>query len=192
MKRLTMSVVAVLALVAASLPLMAQTAAPAARPSPHDVVNARMGTGRGGPLVVVYYGRPHATPANGGAKRKVWGTLVPYGQVWRAGADEATILTTQVPLVFGSLEVPAGAYTLAMQPEADGTAKLIINKQIGQWGIPYNGQATELGRVEMKKEAVPTEVEQFTIAFENKGADGQIMKFIWENTQYTVAFNAKK
>ena len=196
MNRLKMSVVAVSALVAGALPLVAQTVRQGGGPSPHETINAKIG-GQRGPMVMVVYGRPYAKAAvnnvpNTGAKRKVWGELVPYGKVWRAGSDEATLFITQQPLTFGTVEVPAGAYTLAMQPEADGTAKLIINKQIGQWGIPYNGEKTELGRIAMKKDAVDKEVEQFTIAIESKGTDTGVLKMIWENTQYSVEFKLKK
>src|ERR1700746_1257720 len=78
---------------------------------------------------------PHATDPQSGQDRKIWGELVPYGEVWRTGADEATLLITQKPIVMSGTTIPAGAYTLRTLPNEDGTAKLIINKQIGQWGI---------------------------------------------------------
>ena len=54
--------------------------------------------------------------------RKIWGGLVPYGKIWRTGADEATLLITQRPIELGGIVVPAGAYTLWTLPTADGKA----------------------------------------------------------------------
>ena len=77
------------------------------RASPHDAVNVRVGTGRGGTLVTIYYGRPYMKG------RVVWGTLVPWDAVWRLGSDEGTTLITPKDLVFGDFcMLSAGAYTL--------------------------------------------------------------------------------
>jgi len=65
--------------------------------------------------------------------RKVGQELAPYGKVWRTGANEATALTTEIDLNIGGAKVPAGKYTLYTLP-SEGTWKLIINKQTGQWG----------------------------------------------------------
>ena len=81
------------------------------------------------------------------------------------GSDEATVITTPVDLQIGDTVIPAGAYSLDMQPEADGTAKLIFNKDVSRWGIPYTPalQKDELVRVDMKKADAPKELDQFTI-----------------------------
>src|SRR5687767_13625148 len=79
--------------------------------------------------------------------RAVMGSLVPYGKVWRTGANAATTLTTTTDLMIGSLHVPAGKYTLFTIPgEREWT--LIVNKQTGQWGTNYD-QKQDLGRVKM-------------------------------------------
>ena len=65
--------------------------------------------------------------------RKVGQELAPYGKVWRTGANEATALNTEIDLNIGGTKVPAGKYTLYTLP-SEGTWKLIINKQTGQWG----------------------------------------------------------
>src|SRR3954468_1738661 len=161
MKRSMVSVVAALVFMAGgALPLMAQQA----RVSPHETISAVIDGNR----VTIVYGRPYSKDPKSGEKRAIWGKLVPYGQVWRMGSDEATTLITQQPLMFGDTLVPAGAYTLDMQPEADGKAKLIINKSLGHWGIPYTPAlvATELARVDMKKEAAAKEADQFTITID--------------------------
>ena len=69
--------------------------------------------------------------------RKIMGDLVPYGKVWRTGANPATTIITSVPLKFGSLLVPAGTHTLYSLPSATEWL-LIVNNQTGQWGLVYD------------------------------------------------------
>src|SRR5688572_2972596 len=69
--------------------------------------------------------------------REIMGGLVPYGKVWRTGANAATTLTTSTDLMIGNLHVPAGTYSLYTIPgEKEWT--LIVNKQTGQWGTNYD------------------------------------------------------
>lgn len=111
--------------------------------------------------------------------RQIMGKLVPYGQVWRTGANAATTLTTDVDLMIGSLHVPAGKYTLFTIPgEKEWT--LIVNKQTGQWGTNYD-QSQDLGRVKMTVKPVKDTVEQFAI-----GVDAKALTLTWENTQASV------
>ena len=175
--------------------LVAPPPAPAARLSPHETISLHLGNPRSGPLVTITYGRPFSKKAGTTEVRKIWGELVPWDKVWRMGSDEATTLLTQVPLDFGGTTVPAGAYTLCMFPDDKGTTKLIINKQIGQWGIPYTPaiQANELGRVDMKKDILNTQVDEFTIALvADPTTGGALIKAFWETTQYSVGFTVKK
>src|SRR5664279_3078053 len=83
-----------------------------------------------GKTVTINYSRPSVRD------RKIFGGLVPYGQVWRTGANSATSLKTDVDLTIGGAAVPAGSYTLYTIPSESGW-KLIINKQTGQWGTDY-------------------------------------------------------
>jgi hypothetical protein len=121
--------------------------------------------------------------------RKVGQELAPYGKVWRTGANEATSLTTEVDLNIGGVKVPAGKYTLYTLP-AEGTWKLIINKQTGQWGTQYD-ESQDLARVDMKKSSLPQPVEQFKIAFDKKSANTAELNLDWENTRVTVAVKAE-
>ncbi|PYJ88202.1 MAG: hypothetical protein DME70_04670, partial [Verrucomicrobia bacterium] len=95
------------------------------------------------------------------------------------------------PLDIGGTTIPAGTYSLFTQPEENGAAKLIVNKQTGQWGTKYD-EKQDLARIEMKKDAVDKAVDQFTIAIEKNPAGGGILKLTWENTQYSVALKTKK
>src|SRR5438477_3957393 len=67
--------------------------------------------------------------------RKIFGGLVPYGQVWRTGANEATTFITDTPLTVGGKDVPAGSYTIFTVPNEDKWT-LIVSKKTGEWGIP--------------------------------------------------------
>ena len=139
------------------------------------------------------YGRPYTKDPHSDEQRKIWGGLVPYGKVWRTGADEATTLIIQKPLMFGDTAVPAGAYTLWTLPAEDGSAKLIINKQIGQWGVgpgTYD-EKNDLARIDLTKTAVDTPVDQFTMSVSKNPAGGGIIKMSWENTEYSAPFTVK-
>ncbi|MDB4911587.1 MAG: hypothetical protein JWO39_2410, partial [Gemmatimonadetes bacterium] len=70
--------------------------------------------------------------------RTILGAVVPYGNVWRTGANEATVLIFDKDMTIGGTPVPAGAYSLWTIPKADGTVQLIINRQHGQWGTDYD------------------------------------------------------
>lgn len=132
----------------------------------------------GGKSITVDYSSPRAKG------RKIFGELVPYGEVWRAGANEATTFVTTADLMVGGKHVPAGKYTLFAIPDKDKWV-LIISKKTGEWGIPYPGEASDLVRVDMKAGATSGPVEDFTIAFD-KEAKGCALRMEWENTKASV------
>jgi hypothetical protein len=136
-----------------------------------------------GASIVVDFG----TPAKRG--REIWGKLVPYGQVWRTGANQATHFTTDRDLLLGTgadtLAVPAGSYTLFSIPAADGGV-LIVNTETGQTGTAYD-PAHDLGRVRLSPQPIEDPVEVFNIAVtpeENGGA----IRLQWDATQLVVPF----
>jgi hypothetical protein len=182
MNRRTSTMVIAAAIFSASS-LMAQQK----RVSPHETTSTVVDGNR----VTVVYGRPYTKDPKTGETRKIWGGLVPYGQVWRTGADEATLLITQQPIVLGETTIPAGAYTLFTLPEESGTATLIVSKQVGQWGTQYD-EKQDLARIELKKEALEKPVDQFTMAISKNPSGGGIVKLSWENTQFSVPFTVKK
>jgi hypothetical protein len=103
----------------------------------------------GAAQVLVDYSRPSARG------RTVWGgALVPYGQVWRTGANAATQLVTSADLTIGGAAVPAGTYTLFTLPTADG-GQLIVNKKTGEWGTEYDA-AQDLVRIPLRASALAT------------------------------------
>ena len=137
-----------------------------------------------GKTVTINYSRPSVRG------RKIFGGLVPYGQVWRTGANAATSLKSDVNLTIGGASVPAGSYTLYTIPNENGW-KLIINKQTGQWGTDYD-EKEDLARGDMKVSNNASPTEQFTISFDKTGASTATLKLDWANTTASVAVSEKK
>jgi len=129
----------------------------------------------------IVYGRPYLKG------RAVGKEVAPFGKVWRTGADEATTFTTDKPLKFGTLAVPAGTYTLYTLP-AEKDWHLIINKQTGQWGTQY-AQDQDLGRVPMTVGATSAPVEQLTISVDDTPGGGTL-RIEWGTRRATVPFTA--
>jgi hypothetical protein len=180
------SALVIAAVIFCASPLMAQQK----RVSPHETISSVIDGGR----VTIVYGRPYTKDPKTGEARKIWGGLVPYGKVWRTGADEATLLVVQKPILFGETTVPAGAYTLWTLPAEDGSAKLIINKQIGQWGAGPGiyDEKNDLARLDLKKEMLEKAVDEFTMSVGKNPSGGGVIKLMWEDTQYSVPFTGVK
>jgi Protein of unknown function (DUF2911) len=150
------------------------------RPSPPEQAKWDLG---GGKSVTIDYGSPRTKG------RKIYGALVPFGQVWRTGANEATTLVTPVDLSIAGTTVAAGSYTIFTVPNKDKWA-LIISKKTGEWGTDYPGQANDLARIDMKVSALPSLVENFTISFEKAG-NGANLNLDWETTRASVTVSKR-
>ena len=192
MKLLRLSVLCLTAALIGTTSLSAQQKkAKKARVSPPDVATATID----GNEVKIAYSRPQMKDPKSGEIRKIWGGLVPYGKVWRTGANEATILTVQNPIVLGGFELAAGKYSLFTVPMEGAGSKLIINTKTGQWGIPYKEEeekANELARVDLKRSMTSANVDPFTISVEKTGAGAGKITFAWADAQYTIGFKNKK
>ena len=129
----------------------------------------------------------YAAPSTYG--RKIYGELVPYGKVWRAGANSATALTTEADLNFNGLKVPAGNYTIYALP-GDSDWQLIINKQTGQWGTVYD-QSQDLGRVKMKVSKADAPIETYKMTLASSGGKQGTLTLAWENTVASVQFTVE-
>ncbi len=171
-----------------SLPLFAQQGPPPPRNriSPHETVSMVIDGGR----ITLVYGRPYSKDPKSGEVRQIWGVVVPYGKVWRFGADEATLFITQQTIELGGTTIPAGAYTLFMLLEQD-SAKLIVNKQVGHWGLQYD-EKQDLARIELKKAPLENNVDQFTLSLAKNPSGGGTLNIWWEKTHFSVAISAKK
>jgi hypothetical protein len=122
--------------------------------------------------------------------RKIFGDLVPFGEVWRTGADEATSFVPNTDLTIGGKNVPAGKYTLFTLPNPTKWT-LIISKQTGEWGIPYPGPQFDFARMEMKIANLPSPFENFTISFDQTG-NNCTMKLDWETTHASIEISEKR
>jgi hypothetical protein len=169
--------------VASALPVVAQEK----RVSPHETISARID----GDRVTVTYGRPYTIKPGTTEVRTIWGGLVPYGEPWRLGADEATQLTTQKPLVIEGKAIPAGAYTLYMVPQENGASQLAFSTKLGGWGIPVD-QSHDQVRVDLEKETLDKPVDQFTMTVGKSSSGGGELKLMWEKTQFSVPFSVQK
>jgi hypothetical protein len=116
--------------------------------------------------------------------RKIMGGLVPYGKVWRTGANPATTITTSSDLHFGNLLVPAGTHTIYSYP-SEKQWLLILNKQTGQWGTEYD-ITQDLGRIPMTAKPVSAAQEVMSISFENTTATSTELHVRWEKTDEFV------
>ncbi|MBE0595623.1 MAG: DUF2911 domain-containing protein [Gemmatimonadales bacterium] len=131
----------------------------------------------GGAHFTVDYSRPSVRG------REIWGALVPYGSVWRTGANAATHFTTDRALMIGTARVPAGTYTLWTTFTAD-TDTLIINAQTRIWGTAYD-PSQDLVRVPLERTELADPVELFTIAIE-PAAQGGTLQLVWDRRLLSV------
>lgn len=176
--------------------LMAQTPAPRVNStggrSPHETTSTIIGDFRTGNRITITYGRPYTKDPQSGEARKIWGGIVPWDQPNRLGADEATLLLTQKPLVFGDTTIPAGAHTLYLVPSENGTSYLAFSSNIGKWGVPVD-TTTDIARIPLEKSSLDQPVDQLTIRVEKDPASGGgSIKIAWENTQFSAPFTVAK
>lgn len=148
--------------------------------SPRASEEIAVGSGQ----VKVEYSRPFAKG------RRIFGGLVPWGTVWRTGANAATTLKTNVELKLGHVVVPKGTYTLYTLP-GEKAWKLIVNRQTGQWGTEYDPKM-DLARIEMKVEARSDFVEAFTISFHPDDAFRGTLRLSWEKLTLSVPYAFRK
>lgn len=135
-----------------------------------------------GANISIVYGRPSL-------KGRSEAEVMPAGQPWRTGADEATIITTDKALKFGSLSLAPGSYTINTQPGASGwqlIAGKLGPKADKQWGIPYQ-KDLEIGRAPMKVGKTASPVEQLTISIDDT-ASGGTLRIEWGTTSATIPF----
>ena len=150
------------------------------RPSPPASAACKFSDGK---TIKIDYSSPRAKG------RKIFGeasekALVPYGQIWRTGANDATTFVTDTNLNVGGKAVPAGNYTIFTVPKADAWS-LVISKKTGEWGTDYPGEKEDLVRAPMTVSKTSAPVENFTIAFDQTGSKCTL-RIEWENTRASV------
>ncbi|HEY0432688.1 MAG TPA: DUF2911 domain-containing protein [Chitinophagaceae bacterium] len=145
------------------------------RPSPPATATGKIN----GATITIDY----SSPAVKG--RQIWGALVPYDKVWRAGANEATLFSTDKDIMVEGKPLKAGKYSLyAIPGEKQWT--FIFNSQTGQWGIKMDGSTTEdqskdVLRVNAKPQKSSTMQERLTYKVQNNG-----FTLAWENIEVPV------
>jgi hypothetical protein len=181
--RVFCAVIAV-AVMAITLPALGQMAgmAPAQPGAPLASEAATATVTVAGGTIDIHYNTPHLRGRHLGGPE-----IVPYGQVWRTGANPATTLITSVPLKFGDLLVPAGTHTIYSWPAADAW-KLIINNETGQWGTEYKPEM-DLGRIPMKAKPMSAPQEVMSISFENTSETSTELHVRWETTDQLVVIS---
>jgi hypothetical protein len=150
------------------------------RPSPPASAACKFSDGK---TIKIDYSSPRAKG------RKIFGeasdkALVPYGQIWRTGANDATTFVTDANLTVGGKAVPAGSYTIFTVPKADSWW-LVVSKKTGEWGTDYPGEREDLVRAPMTVSKTSAPVENFLIAFDQAGSKCTL-RMEWETTRASV------
>jgi hypothetical protein len=158
----------------------------ATRKSPLDSVSFTVG----GQPVQVCYGRPSLR-----GRTMLGGEAVPYGKLWRTGANEPTMIHTAAPLSIAGLKVPAGTYSLYTVP-GPSEWEVIVNRSITQWGEEHSYtdqvKAQEVGRAKVKAEKTPAAVEQFTIRPDPGTGDATALVLEWQTTRVRIPLSPGK
>lgn len=145
--------------------------------SPKAILQTRVGLTD----VSVEYSRPGLK----GRDKKIFGDLIPYGEVWRTGANESTKVTFKDNVKIGGKELAAGTYALYTIPGADEWTVIFSNK-LDLWGDSGYQNADDALRVKVKPTTIPLPKETFTIDFSNYTTNGANLDITWDNTQVTV------
>jgi hypothetical protein len=133
----------------------------------------------------VFYNRPYKK------NREIFGGLVPFDEVWRTGANEATTFETNRPISIEGKRLNPGKYTLWTVPDSV-TWTVIFNSEYGQWGVDHNGEANrnpnrDVLNIPVHAVTQSREFEQFTITFEKMDGDAE-MVLLWDKTVVAVPF----
>ncbi|NNC50054.1 MAG: DUF2911 domain-containing protein [Flaviramulus sp.] len=131
----------------------------------------------------VFYNRPSKK------NREIFGALVPFNQVWRTGANEATTFETNKDLELGNMTLPRGKYTLWTVPK-DSVWTVIFNSKQYSWGVnaemkPMWDPNYDVVNIEVPVQDLENMVEQFTIAFDNS-TDKLFLTMAWDDVKVAV------
>jgi hypothetical protein len=139
--------------------------------------------------VKVCYGRPSSR-----GRVMLGGKDIPYGALWRTGANEPTIFYAPIALKVAGIAVPPGTYSLYTVPGRTEW-EIIVNRSISQWGkedqYTDKVKAQELGRAKVKSEPVSPPIETFTIRAEPDGKNANLV-LEWEKTRVKIPIQAAK
>jgi hypothetical protein len=117
--------------------------------------------------------------------REIFGGLVPYGAVWRTGANQATRITFSTPVKFNGADVPAGTYALFTIP-GENEWTIILNKTASQWGAFRYDPKEDLVRVKATPMKIAEHVETFTIEIDDIRDESATLYLMWDKTLVPV------
>jgi hypothetical protein len=175
MKTTKMFALAVLGLTLTAGPVLAQQLE-LPRPSPKAMVMQQVGLTE----VTIAYGRPAVRG------REVWGSLVPLGQVWRTGANEATTITFSTEVTVAGTVLPAGTYGLFTIPGKNEWT-VILNKGATQWGAYQYTSGDDVVRFSVKPQSAEF-AEMMTFSIADVSNDGAVVHLHWERVQVSFPF----
>jgi len=133
--------------------------------------------------IKVEYSRPYKKGRNLFGNNE---SLIPYGKVWRTGANEATEISFNKDILVLGQKLKAGTYTLFTIPN-DVSWTIIFNNELDQWGAFTYNESEDILRVKAASLLVPNETETFTIDFK-EGVVNVEMRLFWGNTMVTIPF----
>ena len=129
--------------------------------------------------IKIVYGQPYKKG------RDIFGGLIPYGEIWRTGANEATEMTTTKDIRFAGEPLPAGTYALFSIPERDQWT-IILNSRLGQWGaFEYDPQYDVL-RAQVPAVKTNQIVEAFTVQFDEVKNNETLIRLSWDSTRVRI------
>ena len=158
--------------------LLSQTPITTPFTSQHSSVSQRVGVTD----IVVDYHRPYVKD------RKIWGALVPFNQVWRAGANNNTTISFSTEVTIGGKKVPAGTYGLHMIPTESENWTIILSKDYRAWGSFFYNEANDQTRFEVKAESVPHK-EILTYTFDDVTPSSTELALYWEKIKVPIQIN---
>jgi hypothetical protein len=148
-------------------------------PSPACTLKQRVGLTD----IEIVYSRP------GMKDRTIFGSLVPYGQVWRTGANNATKITFSTPVKLNGTEIAAGSYSIYTIP-GEGEWTIIINKNVGQSGTQYDEKA-DVARFKATPVTLTKPMETFVIEFTEIRDESALLNLVWEKTLVPIRFEVE-
>lgn len=127
----------------------------------------------------VYYSRPNK------ADRVVFGGIVPYGKVWRVGANEAVEFKAFQDITLGGKALSAGTYSLFAIPN-EGEWTIIINSDLDYWGAFKYDESKDVLRISVPSKSIEEPIESFSIRFEESEAGKGVMRMGWDKTMVEI------
>lgn len=150
-------------------------------PSPKAMVSQVVGVTE----ITLEYSSP------GVKERKLFGGLVPYGEVWRTGANKATAITFSTPVLIDDTEIEAGSYSVFTIPQEDGKITFLLNKETELWGTGNRDNGKDVVGISVPLIKEKESIERMRFTFENTTNNSTDLKFAWGEYRFVVPIQVK-